>query len=199
MQKTNSTLGAAIKKIAWGYVFLYFNITIGPIDILPSWAGYLLIFSAISVLALYEESSQLLRNVAALLAVWSAFDWALTILEANNHGSGVFYSLYSLAGTVASVIAIYFHFQLLTNLAGIAAQLGFEDRAAGFLRLRTINTVLQTILALCTSFYFLEQILWLAIVLLIVNLIVLVCIVVNLFGFRKQIDNAYIPGHGPTL
>ena len=82
-------LAPVLRRIAWAYFFLYFNITIGPIDILPSWAGYLMIFSAIPVLALYEESAGLLRNVAAILAAWSVLDWVLTILEANTYGSGL--------------------------------------------------------------------------------------------------------------
>lgn len=193
-----NNLSPAIRKIAWGYVFLYFNINLGTIDILPSWVGYLMIFSAIPILALYEESAGLLRNVAAILALWSGFDWVMTILGANTYGSGILYSLYALASTVASVAAIYFHFQLLTNLAGVAVQLGFEDRAARFLRLRTINTVMQTVLAVYTAFP-LPEIMAAAIALLIANLIVLIMIVACLFGFRKEIDANSPPGYGPTL
>lgn len=187
MNQTNQALSPAIKKIAWGYVFLYFNINLGTIDILPSWAGYLLIFSAIPALTVYEESAGLLRNVAVILAVWAGFDWVMTIFGANTYGSGILYSLYALAASVISVIAIYFHFQLLTNLAGIAGQLGLEDRSARFLRLRTVNTVIQTILAVYTAFP-LPEIMAAAIALLIANLIVLIMIVSCLFGFRKEID-----------
>lgn len=187
MNQTNQAHSTAIRKIAWGYVFLYFNINLGTIDILPSWAGYLLIFNAIPVLALYEESAGLLRNVAVILAVWSGFDWVMTIFGANAYGSGILYSLYALAASVISVIAIYFHFQLLTNLAGIAGQLGLEDRSSRFLRLRTVNTVIQTILAVYTAFP-LPEIMAAAIALLIANLIVLIMIVSCLFGFRREID-----------
>ena len=193
-----NNLSSSIRKTAWGYVFLYFNINLGTLDILPAWAGYMMILSAIPILALYEESAGLLRNMALFLTGWSAFDWVMTIFGANAGSSGTFYSLYALAGTVVSVAAIYFHFQLLTNLAGVAVQLGFEDRSARFLRLRTINTVMQTILAVYTAFP-VQEIMAAAIALLIANLIVLIMIVVCLFGFRKEINEQRPSAAGPTL
>lgn len=187
-------LAPVLRRIAWAYFFLYFNITIGPIDILPSWAGYLMIFSAIPVLALYEESAGLLRNVAAILAAWSVLDWALTILEANTYGSGLLYSLYALTAAVMQVIAIYFHFQLLTNLAGIAGSMNLEYRQRRLLSLRTWNTVIQTILTVYTAFP-VPDIFWAAMVLLILNLLILVLIVICLFGFRKELEEAVSFSH----
>ena len=35
-------LAHAISLIAWGYLFLYFNVTLGTMNIIPNWVGYLM-------------------------------------------------------------------------------------------------------------------------------------------------------------
>ena len=43
-------LFSGISKAAWGYFFLYFNININNVSILPGFVGYLLFLSAIRLL-----------------------------------------------------------------------------------------------------------------------------------------------------
>lgn len=40
----------AIGLIAWGYLFLYFNLNLGSLNLIPSWVGYLLMGKAIKEL-----------------------------------------------------------------------------------------------------------------------------------------------------
>lgn len=34
-------LSQALRKVFWAYIFLYFDINLGSIDILPAWIGYI--------------------------------------------------------------------------------------------------------------------------------------------------------------
>ena len=65
----NYILCAAIKKIAFGYLLIHLHINLGTIDILPGWAGYLLILSAIPSISVDEESAKLLEPLAKILLV----------------------------------------------------------------------------------------------------------------------------------
>ena len=45
-EENKMDLCQAVKHIAWGYVLLHFNINLGPLNVLPNWAGYLLMVGA---------------------------------------------------------------------------------------------------------------------------------------------------------
>ena len=64
-----SNICTAVKKIAWGFFLVLIAINIGTIDILPDWAGYILMVSALPVLATQEESANLLRPFGIILVV----------------------------------------------------------------------------------------------------------------------------------
>ena len=44
-------LYSSLGKIAWGYALIYLYFNINTIDLLPDWAGWLLIYSALPGLA----------------------------------------------------------------------------------------------------------------------------------------------------
>lgn len=44
------TLYQGVSHAAWGYFFLYFDVNLGPLNVLPDWAAYLLFLSAIGKL-----------------------------------------------------------------------------------------------------------------------------------------------------
>ena len=52
-------LAHAISLIAWGYLFLYFNVTLGTMNIIPNWVGYLMMGKAIKEL---KEASPAMVN-----------------------------------------------------------------------------------------------------------------------------------------
>lgn len=159
--------------IAWGYVLLYFNINIGSLDLLPSWLAYVLFFAALPVLAEISPSAKLLRPFALGLSVWSGVCWLF--------GTEWYPPL---LGVLESVVALYFHFQLLTELASLAQHCACPQERR-ILTLRTVNTIFQTV-------FLLGRFLWdawegAAVLLLIANLVVLVWICAVLFGLRRSL------------
>ena len=150
----------ALTHVAWGYVLLHLNINLGTLNILPDWAGYLLLLSALPVLGEEEPSAPLLKPLGQLLALWKGVLWVLALL-------GRSLSL-PLAELVAGVVELYFHFQLLTNLAELARRFPPPPEEPSYLpgtepdhppkppaplhrrllRLRTARTLLTTLLFL---------------------------------------------------
>lgn len=129
------TLSSAIKKVAISYILIYLHINISAIDILPDWLGYFLIVSVLPVLSQKEKSAQLLKPFGIALGVWNIFEWVLKI-------AGTELNL-TIINIVFSIITIYFHFQLITNIAA----LDIEDRKKKrLLDLRTATVILHTVL-----------------------------------------------------
>lgn len=131
------TLSSAIKKIAISYIFIYFSINIVVFDILPDWLGYFMIVSALPLLSQEEKSAQLLRPFGITLGIWNIIEWALKILGAEWN--------LTLIGLVIGIITIYFHFQLITNIASLDID---QPKRKRLLMLRTIIVILHTLLTL---------------------------------------------------
>ena len=70
-----------LTKIAWAFVLLYIDISLGTLNLLPDWAGYLLIWQAISLLSGERRALELLRPFCLGLGLWSAADWLLTLFS----------------------------------------------------------------------------------------------------------------------
>lgn len=136
-----------LDRAAWAYFFLYFNINISGVSLLPTFVGYLLFLSAIRLLESEERELSLLRPLALILAVWHGLDWCLSLMGKNLYGL-------QFIDLVRDVINIYFHFQLLTNLASIAAR--YQPEGAGLdsklLRYRTLQTLMITAIWILTYF-----------------------------------------------
>ena len=60
-------LSESVKRIAIGYLFLYLNINLGSLGILPDWVCYVLIVGQLSTLGEEEPSAPLLRPLGILL------------------------------------------------------------------------------------------------------------------------------------
>ena len=130
-----NTLSSAIKKVAISYVLIYLHINISVIDILPDWLGYFLIVSVLPVLSQKEKSAQLLKPFGIALGVWNIVEWLLKI-------AGDELNLYVIS-LVFSIITIYFHFQLITNIAALDIE---ETKRKRLLNLRTATVILHTVL-----------------------------------------------------
>lgn len=136
---TTHTLRNGISKTAWGYFFLYFNLNINTISLLPSFAGFLLFLSAAKTLQEEERELSLLRPLGILLALWHGVSWFAGWFGADPSGQ-LFLDL------IIALANLYFHFQLLTNLASIAAKYQHIGAAhdAKLLKCRTIQTIMLT-------------------------------------------------------
>ena len=138
------TLYGGVSNAVWGYFFLYFNINLGAVNILPRFVGWLLFLAAIQKLKEERRDLALLRPLGLLLALWSGADWLAACFGAGVGGHFLPLDL------IVSVAEMYFHFQFLTDCAALAAAYqrpedGLDRR---FLRWRTVQTVLLTAAAL---------------------------------------------------
>lgn len=139
MVKENEHLYKAIGAIAWGYIFLHFDINLGTIDILPGWIGIFLIVNAIKqTIRLEEPSAKLIMPLGILLCFDSFLTW-ISIFEMLS----ISFDMY-IYEVFITIIELYFHFQLLTNLANIANQYNCKEETK-LLTLRTVRTILATV------------------------------------------------------
>ncbi len=130
------TLSSAIKKVAISYILIYLHINISVIDILPDWLGYFLIVSVLPVLSQKEKSAQLLKPLGIAIGIWNIFEWVLKI-------AGAEWNL-TIISIIFSIITLYFHFQLITNIATLDIE---ESKRKRLLNLRTATVILHTVLA----------------------------------------------------
>ena len=177
MPSGREKLCRAIKHIAWGYVLLYLDVNLATFNILPDWLGFLLILFALPALANEVPSAALLRPFAILLAAWEGFEWLAKLLGASI---GVDLTVPFL---IVNVIVLYFHFQLLTDLAALSEKYGCPQTRK-LLQLRTVNTLIATALALPLPW---EQAEWLAIAALLVYGAIVIWICFVLFGLKRSL------------
>ncbi len=173
-------MSTALKQIAWAHVFIVFNINLGPIDILPNWVGYILILMALPALAEEEPSAMLIRPLGIILAIWEGIVW--------------FYMFFNiqldvpLVTVLSTVIGVYFHFQLLTNIASISENHDCPQTDR-ILTLRTIRTILITFFSLPIPWEANDGAGWfLGTIILIVHLVVTIWIVFVLFSLKKSLE-----------
>ena len=173
----------SIGKIALGYFFIYFNFNLGTFNLLPIFVGYLLILYAIGALEQEEPELRLLRPFAVILAVWHTAGWILSCFSVDIDG------FFRIAELFISVINLYFHFQLLTNLASIAAayQSDEDEYDVKLKRCRTIQTVLLTAVIIIGEIadYAGEYTLLFSVPMAIVYIIAGILIIKALLDFRK--------------
>ncbi|SCJ58569.1 Uncharacterised protein [uncultured Eubacterium sp.] len=129
----------AIEKISWGYIFIYISLNLGTVNIFPAWAGFLLIYLSLDAVAEMQPSAKLLKPFALLLMAEDLAEWVLNIFSMTP-------DLYWI-DVFANVIILYFHFQLLTNLANIAEGQG-SQYTGRLKKLRSVQTVFMTVIAL---------------------------------------------------
>ena len=127
MNPEQNVLYCGVSRIAWSYLFAFFNLNLGSLNILPDWMAFALIYGALDLLAEEERELPLLKPFCILLGLWEGAGW--------------------LAQLFGLTLSLYFYFQLLTNLAHLAARYGGEDLSRRLLRLRTAQALLNTFMA----------------------------------------------------
>ncbi len=178
-------LSNKIRRVAWGYVFILFDINIATVSILPKWAGYMMIISALPVLAEEVSSLKLLKPLGIVLTVDCIAEWVMKIFSIN----------YSLAfiSVLLVCIRIYFNFQLFTNLAEIAEKHSCTQKKA-LLNLRTAITVMDVIISVILLVVRISTdnddfTYFIPIIMVIVQLIMMISICVNIFSLAKSLGS----------
>lgn len=174
-----------ITKAIWGYFFLYFNVNIGTISILPSFVGYILFLKAIDLLEDEERELSLLKTLGFILVVWNIIEWLAQCVGYSFNDKWQFITL------IASLVNMYFHFQFLTNIANIAVRHQNEgcEYHKKLMICRTIQTIMLTVFAITTRLNFIpeEILIYPSFILAIVYVIVDIYIMVTLNGLRKNL------------
>ena len=181
MQNDRQKLCRSLRHIAWGYILLYLDVNFGTFNILPNWLGFLLILFALSPLAAEVPSAALLRSFAALLAAWCGVTW-LASLFGLSMPDGL-----DVVSLVVSVITLYFHFQLLTDLATLSEKYGCPQTDK-LMHLRTVNTLLTTAMALPLPW---KRIEWLAFTAVLIHGAIVIWICLILFGMKHSLSQEY--------
>lgn len=175
------TIYNGLSNAAWGYFFLYFNINLGSINILPAFVGWLLFLSAINKLKEARRDLALLRPLGILLAVWNAADWLAACFGASIGGRFLPLDL------IVAAAGMYFHFQFLTDCAALAEPFSYSGLDRRLLRWRTVQTVMLTAAAL--ALYAAERLgeawAYVSAALGLVYLLAGICLMAALFALRK--------------
>lgn len=184
-------LYTGVSRAAWGYFFLYFNVNVGTVNLLPAFVGVWLILDGIIKLADEQRDIKLLLPLGYILLVWHSVDWLLTCFGAS-------YLLQRPVVTLLfSVIQIYFHFQLLTDFAALAAkyQNGEKTICQRLLRWRTVHTLMLTLLSLPILEWAQDTAWWEAVAFLLafIGIIAAVCIMATLFSLRSCLKDEEQP------
>lgn len=134
----------AISNAVWGYFFLSIDIYFGAISILPSFVGYLLLFSTIQMLFKERRDLALLRPLVIFLAVWAALEWLLSWFGLSLGENILFLNLLVIAAI------LYVHFQFLTDMVALASlyQPEWDKLDQQLLTRRTGYVILNTICVL---------------------------------------------------
>ena len=171
----------AVKLVARSYLFIYVHIMIGGWDLLPNWLGYFWILSAIPLLAEAVRSTALLKPLGIVLVMYTFLHWVMKALGLTAYMNSIY--ILPLLETVCSVISIYFHFQLLTDLADLAAMYLCASEKT-IRRLRTVCTLINTIVALPLSWEGYEMV---YMAMLVVDVIAVIWISWKLYAFRREL------------
>ncbi len=169
----------ALTKIAWGYVFLHLNFNLNTLNILPNWVAYLLFFAAIGSLGKELRDLALLKPFCVLLGAAELADWLAVLFTGQTLVARFF-----LLDALLTCVGLYFHFQLLTDLAILAE--GAGERGDGLRTCRNVDAVLRTLMCLPLPWEEWDALGTLILAgVLIVWLIVIACILRQLFRLRK--------------
>ena len=170
-------LSRALRKIFWGYIFLYFDINLGTLDLLPAAISFWLFYQAIrDCLEKEEEATKLLKSLCIILGIYRLIDEFMVMFQ-------IPVELF-LVEEIMAVLALYFHFQFLTNLANIADKYSYPA-VDTILALRTVYTVMMTILKFSMHF---EEIEGLTLMIMIAQVFITIFICFVIGKFRRYID-----------
>ena len=171
----------AVKKVAIAYIFICvnFNLTINgtSLNLLPEWIGYLLLLSVWDDLFYDEKVSKVVPSIGLGL---SFACWILAIMKMENH----------LLEIVYTVVALYDMYEVFGRLAEIAETNGMDEWSE---KLRTLRILYIVLTAAGHALAFLRLV-WLALIILLIDLIVTIYGLIQLFRFADTLPLAMEEG-----
>ena len=178
----------AIRQVAWAYIVIHVHINLGTIggtmDVFADWLGYVWIWLALPVLGEEIPAARLLRPLTVALASWTFITWTLNLVGISLSDSLGY--LEPLEDVIYVVVHLYFHFQLLTNLAQLADK--YQCRSEGWLlHLRTIRTIIATLFSLQIPWQNHNVLYGISMGIAVIHILAALCISKALFNLRKEL------------
>lgn len=115
-------------KLAWGMMFIIFNINLGPINILPNFIGYLLILSGFTILSeqhVIFGKGKTASGVLALITVKDIVNFGTFNLLQGSLPSGNLW-LFAL-GAIEQLLNLYVIYIMCKGIYMVAEERGHED------------------------------------------------------------------------
>ena len=178
---------SSINRIAWSSIFLFLDVNINGISLLPAFVGYLMILSAIDGLEPRVREITLLKPLAGMLALWYGADWLVSFAGIDLDNSLFIVSL------LMTVVSVYFYFQLMSDMAMIAREVQHQGATTDrkILMYRNVQLIVTTISSLIAYFTGTGPLTGVpgvaAVFLVLVMAISCIGIICALFELRKQI------------
>lgn len=172
----NKMQAKAVRKVTVGYLLIFLAINIGTIDLLPDWAGYLIMISALPVLAEREKSAMLLKPLGVALAVWSLIQWALKIFGGTVNVTVII--------LLFAILQMYFDFQLITDISILSAN---KKQKRKIRNLRNAVVILRTCL---TAFEMFPKTIYIAVAVALVHLVLFIWIVAEFREIAAALEKA---------
>lgn len=148
LRRKKPSLYASIWLVIIGYAFMYdqlfcqlqLRVSEGSAPLYPGWLCYVFILLAIPTLAGYQKSVTLLRPLAWYLGAVTLVRWIFQLAGWVPDGWYVY-----AVNVITSVVVLYFHFQLQTNLCKIIKP--FNSERARLIRIfRSVSAVINTVM-----------------------------------------------------
>ena len=125
----NISTARGISQIAWGFVFVLFHIRINTIDLLPDFAGYILIAIGIGTLAGKLAHLKALKPLSIVISIWTASLWFTEALTLTSFlSAGYMSTVMGYLSTAMGIVILIFNIILLTDLSELAAKYQPEDK-----------------------------------------------------------------------
>ena len=116
-----SVLNKSISKFLWAYVFILFNISIGTVDVLPDFIGYILMAAGIFSLSKELGHSPLLKILSIIMSVWSVIYWGLNAFSVSS-------DILTYISSSTGAVDIVLNFLFLTDLSVICKTYQTEEQ-----------------------------------------------------------------------
>ena len=174
------------RRVFWGYFFLLldFNLNLGSavtIPLLANCVGWIFLWRGVDALAPVRPSLDLLKPFCTALGV-CALTQFLPALDSLLPG---WLSLF------ISMLTLYTHFQLLTDLAALAEEMLGDGELAK--RLRTSRTLFLLSQTAMYCYDLVLQAMGLVVLLLAVTFCVSVLLLFQLWGFSRDLETQQSP------
>ncbi len=179
----------AIRRIGWAYVLFHLDLNVptnvgsGQLDLLPSFFGFLLILHELGHIQEAVPSAGLLRPLA-----WGLLVFELDGFFAGAFGASLLLALEPLGGLkqlvelLFSMLRLYFHFQMLTDLADAAHAASYPGEKS-LLNTRTWYTVLLTVVMIASGLR--DMPVWIPVGVLVLNLAAAIFMMRAILKFGK--------------